>query len=135
VPKPELPIGEVARRAGLRPSTIRYYESVGVLTEPERAAGRRRYSPEILRTLSIIGAAQHAGLSLEEIRELLSSAHAEPVSDRLRAIAERKLPEVDALIERARLVKTWLQAAAECRCPSLEDCPLFEDPVPAGDSV
>jgi MerR family redox-sensitive transcriptional activator SoxR len=119
-------IGEVARRAGLRPSTIRYYESVGLLPEPERAAGRRRYSPEILRTLAVIGAGQRAGLSLGEVRELLTASNEGSVSERLRAIASRKLPEVDDLIERSLLVKGWLEAAADCRCPTLVDCPLFD---------
>ena len=125
----ELLIGDVARRAGVRPSAIRYYESIGLLPEPERVAGRRRYPAEILRTLSVIGAGQRAGLSLDEVRELLTAADgAAAVSERLRAIAQRKLPEVDALIERARLVRSWLEAAADCRCPTLEDCPLFDDP-------
>jgi MerR family transcriptional regulator, redox-sensitive transcriptional activator SoxR len=126
-------IGEVARRAGMRPSAIRYYESIGLLPEPERVAGRRRYPPEALRTLSVIATAQRAGLSLDEIRELLSTSDGGgEVSERLRTIASDKLPEIDALIERARLVRTWLEAAAECRCPTLDDCPLFdEERVPA----
>ena len=113
-------IGEVARRSGLRPSAIRYYESIGLLPEPERVGGRRRYTPEVLRTLSVIGTAQRAGLSLDEAGALLSD------SEKLREIAERKLPEVEALIERARLVQGWLEAAAGCRCPTLEECPLFD---------
>lgn len=123
----ELLIGEVARRAGVRPSTIRYYEAVGVLPEPERVAGRRRYSPEILRTLAVIGTGQRAGLSLSEVRELLTaSSDSGAVSERLREIAHRKLPDVEALIERSLLVKSWLEAAADCQCPTLDDCPLFE---------
>jgi MerR family transcriptional regulator, redox-sensitive transcriptional activator SoxR len=124
----ELFIGEVARRAGIRPSAIRYYESIGLLPEPERISGRRRYPAEIVRTLSIIGAAQRAGLTLDDIRELLGSSGANgAVSERLRTIAGRKLPEIDALIERARLVRGWLEAAAHCRCPTLADCPLFDE--------
>jgi MerR family transcriptional regulator, redox-sensitive transcriptional activator SoxR len=124
----ELFIGEVARRAGIRPSAIRYYESIGLLPEPERISGRRRYPAEIVRTLSIIGAAQRAGLSLDDVRELLVSSDADGgVSERLRTIAQRRLPEIDALIERARLVRGWLEAAADCRCPTLEDCPLFDE--------
>jgi MerR family redox-sensitive transcriptional activator SoxR len=123
----ELFIGEVARRAGIRPSAIRYYESIGLLPEPERISGRRRYPAEIVRTLSIIGAAQRAGLTLDEVRELLAASDANgAVSERLRTIAGRKLPEMDALIEGARLVRGWLEAAADCRCPTLEDCPLFD---------
>jgi MerR family redox-sensitive transcriptional activator SoxR len=123
----ELLIGDVARRSGLRASAIRYYEAIGLLPEPRRVAGRRRYTPQVLQTLSVIGTAQRAGLTLDEVRELLSASDGErSVSERLRAIAHHKLPEVDALIERARLVRGWLEAAAECRCPTLDDCPLFD---------
>ena len=124
----ELLIGEVARRAGLRPSAIRYYESIGLLPEPERLAGRRRYSPDTLRLLSVIGAAQRAGLNLGEVGELLTASGGQgSVSERLQVIARRKLPEVEALIERALLVRSWLEAAADCQCPTLDDCPLFGD--------
>ena len=126
-----LPIGEVADRAGVRPSAIRYYESIGLLPEPLRVAGQRRYSAQTLRTLSVIASAQRAGLSLSEVRELLTAANGQgAVSEQLRAIAQRKLPEVEALIERAHLVRSWLEAAADCRCPTLEDCPLFDDQSP-----
>src|SRR5437588_7638526 len=133
----ELLIGDVARRAGVRPSAIRYYESIGLLPEPERVAGRRRYPAEILRTLSVIDSGQRAGLSLDEVRELLTVADgAAAVSERLRAIAQRKLPEVDALIERPRLVRSWLEAPPDWRCPTLADCPLFDDPnLPAAASI
>jgi DNA-binding transcriptional MerR regulator len=98
-----------------------------VLPEPERAAGRRRYSPDILRTLAVIGTGQRAGLSLTEVRELLTASNDRgAVSERLREIAHRKLPEVDALIERSLLVRSWLEAAADCQCPTLDDCPLFD---------
>jgi MerR family transcriptional regulator, redox-sensitive transcriptional activator SoxR len=130
VPDSELLIGEVARRAGLRPSAIRYYESIGLLPEPDRTAGRRRYSPETLRTLSVIAAGQRAGLSLSEVGELLAASNGDgAVSERLRAIAHRKLPEVKSLIEHAELVRRWLEAAADCRCPTLEDCPLFDEAI------
>lgn len=125
----ELTIGELARRAGRAASTIRYYESAGVLPEPERVRGRRRYPPETVRTLAVIDTAQRAGLSLEEITELLGASPEDPPAiERLRGIAERKLPELDVLIERAVLVRGWLRAAAACHCPSLDDCALFEEP-------
>jgi MerR family redox-sensitive transcriptional activator SoxR len=121
----ELLIGDVARHAGLRPSAIRYYESIGLLPPPDRVAGRRRYDSGVVQRLSVIGAAQRAGLSLEEIKELLACDSEGAVSERLREIAETKLPEVEALIERAEFVRGWLEAAAQCRCPTLAECPLF----------
>ena len=127
--KSSLSIGDVATRAGLRTSAIRWYESVGVLPEPERVSGQRRYGPEVLERLAVIDTAQRAGLTLEEIRDLLDGADAgEPVGDRLRELAERKLPEVEALIARAEAVRRWLQVASDCRCPTFEECALFEPP-------
>jgi MerR family transcriptional regulator, redox-sensitive transcriptional activator SoxR len=126
VPDSEITIGEVARRAGVRPSAIRYYESIGVLPPAPRVSGQRRFSSDVLRTLAVIRSGQWAGLDLGEIRELLSGAEDGAVSERLRAIAERKLPHVQALVERSLLVEGWLRAAAQCRCPTLARCPLFD---------
>lgn len=49
-----LPIGEVARRTGVRTSAIRYYEAEGILPVPERVNGRRRYDSDVLRHLEVI---------------------------------------------------------------------------------
>ena len=125
---PVLSIGEVARHAGVRTSAIRYYESIGLLPAPERERGRRRYRPETLRLLAVIDAAQRAGLSLAEIGELLSASRdGRPVGPHLRRLAERKLPEIDALIEHAHAVRRWLEAALTCECLTLDDCPLLQD--------
>ena len=124
-----LAIGEVAHRAGRAASSIRYYEEIGLLPEPVRVNGRRRYQPEIVRTLAVIETAQRAGLNLDEIRLLLEASDADAAAtERLRDVAERKLPELVALIERAELVRQWLEDAACCTCPSLDDCPLFDEP-------
>src|SRR3954452_18111646 len=96
-PTGQLSIGELARRAGRPASTIRYYESIGVLPEPERVSGRRRYTPEVLRRLATIDVAQQVGFTLDEIRELLN-ADGEPAHLRVRRLAESKLPGIDALI-------------------------------------
>jgi MerR family redox-sensitive transcriptional activator SoxR len=126
-----LAIGELAERSGKRPSAIRYYEEIGLLPAPARVAGRRRYDPAALRTLAVIDTGQRAGLSLGEIGTLLAAAPGDPAAiERLRGIAAHKLPEVTALIERAELVRSWLQAAAGCQCPELDQCPLFEDAPP-----
>lgn len=126
-----LTIGQVAARAGLRTSSIRYYESVGVLADPERVGGQRRYSPEVLLRLGFIDVAQRAGFSLEEIRQLLEGSSKAQASERLQELARRKLPEVEGLIARAEAMKVWLEAADSCECPTLEMCLLFEDAAQA----
>jgi len=122
-------IGEVARRAGVRKSRIRYYESVGVLPEAPRAGGRRLYDESVLRRLAVVDVAQRAGLSLDEIRELLDHGD-EDMSERLRELAARRLPAIEDLIERAAQVRAWLEGAASCRCERFEDCPLFDEALP-----
>ena len=122
----EMRIGEVARRAGVRVSLLRYYEDIGLLPEAPRVSGQRRYDDTVLRRLAVIDVAQRAGLALEEIRELLEHGN-EPMSERLRELAERRLPEIDALIERARRVRAWLDAATTCDCERIDECALFDD--------
>src|SRR3712207_1075371 len=119
-------IGDVARRAGVRVSLIRYYEEIGLLPEPARISGQRRYDETVLRRLAVIDVAQRAGLTLDEIRELVEHGN-DPMSTRLRELAERRLPELDALIERAQRVRIWLQAASGCTCERIDDCALFDD--------
>ena len=130
-----LSIGELARRTGRRASSIRYYEQIGLLPEPARASGRRRYPEDATRTLAVIDTAQRAGLSLSEIRALLDAeSGGESAIEELRRVAERKLPQLRATIERSLLVERWLEAAGRCECPSLDDCCLFggAKALPAG---
>lgn len=120
-----LTIGEVARRAGVRPSALRYYESVGVLPAPERVNGRRRYGPEVLELLAVVRVARQAGFKVNEIRTLLHEFSADtPPSARWRALARKKLPEVEALIERAAGMRDLLQRGLDCECLRLEDCAI-----------
>jgi MerR family transcriptional regulator, redox-sensitive transcriptional activator SoxR len=127
----QLTIGELAALAGKRPSLIRYYEQIGLLPEPARVSGQRRYDPSAVRTLAVIDTAQRASLTLTEIKTLLSASPGdESAIEKLREIADRKLPEITALIERTELVRTWLECASRCECPDLDACPLFDRPPP-----
>lgn len=125
-----LTIGAVAELAGKRTSSIRYYEQIGLLPPPARVSGRRVYGPATVRTLAVIETGQRAGLTLAEIRALLSASHGDQAAiEQLRQVAARKLPEIIALIERSEIVRGWLESAARCECPALDQCPLFDDPA------
>jgi MerR family transcriptional regulator, redox-sensitive transcriptional activator SoxR len=127
MPDDLLTIGELARRTARRPSAIRYYEQIGLLPAPARVSGRRRYPESAVRTLTVVNTAQRAGLTLGEIRMLLATDPGDADAiEALRSIAESKLPELEATIAHAELVRRWLEAAARCECPSLDDCRLFE---------
>jgi DNA-binding transcriptional MerR regulator len=129
LPNDLLTIGELARITGRRTSSIRYYEEIGLLPEPMRRSGQRRYDQGMVRKLSVIDTAQRAGLALDEIRALLGGApgHDAVAVEHLRHVAGRKLPQVTALIERAILMRRWLEAAARCECPELDECWLFDN--------
>src|SRR5687767_3719556 len=135
--EPLLTIGQVAEQAELRTSHIRFYERVGVLPQPDRVSGQRRYRSEVLHRLSIIDVAQRAGLTLEEIAPLTGPGNRSADAGRhIRALADEKLPHIDALITRAKAVKHWLEVARACDCSSVDVCGLFVDPTllpPAGD--
>lgn len=119
----EMTISEVAQQAGLRPSAIRYYESVNLLPTPRRVSGQRRYGPDILRRLSFIQTAQAAGFTLAEMQMLFNGLDgANPLSERWRTLAQQKMSEVDALIERAQGMKKMLENGLNCGCLSLEEC-------------
>lgn len=119
----ELTIGEVAQRAGIRPSALRYYESAGVLPPPRREHGRRRYDASVLQRLAVVAVAQEAGLTVAEIRELFHGFAAEtPASARWQALAEQKLIQVEALITRAEGMKRLLEQMVGCGCLSLDEC-------------
>ena len=123
-------IGAVAALAGKRPSSIRYYEQIGLLPPAARVSGRRVYGADTVRTLAVIETGQRAGLTLDEIRTLLSASPGDRAAiERLREVADRKLPEITALIERSEVVRGWLECAARCECPSLDECSLFDDPA------
>lgn len=119
----QLSIGEVARRAGVKPSAIRYYEQIGLLPPPARRSGRRRYEPGVLDRLTVIRVAQAAGLTLAETGELFAGVPEEPpVGARWQRLARRKLVEVEALIARAERMRSMLRLALGCTCATIEEC-------------
>jgi MerR family transcriptional regulator, redox-sensitive transcriptional activator SoxR len=101
-------------------------------------SGQRRYREEVLHRLSIIDVAQRAGLTLEEITPLTGPKNRSTDASRhIRALADEKLPHIQALISRAQAVKHWLQVAQNCDCTSVDVCGLFVDPtlMPPADDI
>jgi DNA-binding transcriptional MerR regulator len=106
-----LTIGELAKRAGVPTSTVRYYERRGLVTPDAWESGQRRYEEKSLRLLVFVGMLQDAGLSLDDIAGVLGAATAAE----WKAIAARRLDVLDAEIERLQLARTYLEGALLCR--------------------
>jgi MerR family redox-sensitive transcriptional activator SoxR len=116
-------LGEVARRAGLRASALRYYEQAGLIPPQIRVSGHRRYEPGVFSVLALIAYAKQVGFTIAETKLLLSRANSNvPASARWHELARRKQVELDATIANARRMKRLLQVALECRCLNLDDC-------------
>lgn len=123
-----LTIGEVARRAGVRPSALRYYEEVGVLPPAERQSGQRRYDEAVLARLAVVRVAQEVGFTVAEIRALVEGFDQTGVAaERWQKLASRKLTEVDALIAHAENMKRLLEESLRCGCLTLDACALVAD--------
>jgi len=116
-------IGEVAERAGLNASAIRYYERIGLLSHPYRVGGQRRYPEAVVYRLLLILFASSMGFTLQEIRIFLTGlGDRSPVGRRWKNLARRKIKEVEATIEHSQRLKGLLEHLLDCRCPSLQVC-------------
>ena len=104
-------IGEVAARAGVATSAVRFYERRGLLAPDAREGGQRRYTEPTLRRLVFLGMLQDAGLSLDEIAGVLG---AETVEE-WKAIGRRRLDALGAEIARLERARAYLQGALLCR--------------------
>jgi DNA-binding transcriptional MerR regulator len=108
-------IGALAERTGVTTKTIRYYESVQLLVEPERtASGYREYGDDAVQRLQFIRDAQASGLSLAEIRSVLELKDVGSTScDHTRTLLDRHLVELDEQIERLQTARAELLLLAE----------------------
>ena len=121
-------IGDVARRTGVAPSALRYYEAMGLLPPAQRVSTHRRYDARIFQHLARIQFAQQAGFTVAEMQLLwhgfpLHTTHTE----RWHIMAAQKLPQLEALITRATDMKRMLEAGLACDCVQIDACPLLQE--------
>lgn len=108
-------IGQLADRAGVSATALRYYESIGLIPEPERtASGYRDYTEEALAQLRFVRDAQAAGLTLAETREILDmKASGQSTCEHTRALVDKHLADIESQIESLLAAKRELTALAE----------------------
>ena len=115
-------IAEVARRAGVPASTLRYYEEQGLIRSAGRTGLRRRFEPGVLERLALIALGQAAGFSLQEIGRMFAP-DGRPRIDRQKLAG--KADELDATIRKLAALRDSLRHAAACPAPSHLECPTF----------
>jgi DNA-binding transcriptional MerR regulator len=122
-------IGELAKRSGLAPSRIRFYEKSGLLNSIERQRnGYREYGDETLWMLEIITSAQGAGFTLDEIRSLLPDTREGWQHDALLDSLQRKVVDIDLLQRRLENNKAQLLVAIESMQNRPDEIPCADRP-------
>ena len=125
-----LTIGEVAARAGLRASAVRYYEAQGLLPAVSRRGGRRIYDASIVDRLGVIALAKMAGFEIREIRDTLSRVGDSQPAPAWKRLGETKRIALDEQIARLTRMKDALAKLDGCRCDTLEQCGRAFNSVP-----
>src|ERR1700736_1360228 len=116
-------IGQLAREAGIRPSAIRYYESLRLLPSPARRSGRRDYTDGAIAHLAIVQFALATGFTLRETRQLVSGFSAGTTAGaRGRAPGGGQVEGKETLIAQAEAMKSLLKNISGCRCETLVQC-------------
>lgn len=120
-------IGEVAERAGVATSALRFYEDHGLIGSERNESGHRRYHPDVLRRVAFIRTAQRVGLSLDEIGEALASLPAArtPTARDWERLASSWRPRLDDQIAVLTRMRNQLDQCIGCGCLSLSACGLW----------
>jgi MerR family mercuric resistance operon transcriptional regulator len=122
-------IGILSRQSGVNVETIRYYERIGLLANPPRSAGGyRMYSAAHVGRLRFVRRARDLGLSIEEVRRLLSLADQKSKScSKVRDLANHHLGDIRGRIADLRRMERVLSRLVEaCAKGELDHCPLLE---------
>ncbi len=121
-----IPIGELAHRAGVAASALRYYEAQGLITGGRTAGRHRQYPRHVLRRVAFIRAAQQVGLSLEAIRAALAGLPEQrtPTQADWKRLASAWRPMLEDRIRRLAALRDQLDECIGCGCLSLKACRL-----------
>lgn len=118
-------IGKLAAAGGVSVETIRFYQRKGLLDQPTRDGGIRRYGSEDVRRLCFIKQAQSAGFTLEEIKELLDLDASDDRS-RARDLARARIEALEAKIKDLLVAKVALERLArDCADGRAGPCPIL----------
>ena len=129
MPERSITIGELARRASVATSALRYWEELGLLPAPARISGQRRYPESAIAQVGVILLLSDVGFSLAEQKALLASRGVAP--DEWRQLARRKLGELDEQIAKTRAAREAIDHALRCPHEDILQCANFGSVVTA----
>jgi MerR family transcriptional regulator, redox-sensitive transcriptional activator SoxR len=122
-----LTIGQVAARCGINVSTLHFYEAKGLIISSRNLGNQRRYAREVLRRIALIKAAQKMGISLQEIKQALSTLPNSRTPDKndWSKLAKNWQQQLDNRILYLQGLRDSLTGCIGCGCLSMKSCPLY----------
>jgi DNA-binding transcriptional MerR regulator len=124
-----LTIGELAHRAGVATSAVRYWEELGLLPAPARISGQRRYPEAAVGLVGMILLLRDVGFSLAEQKAFMAPRGV--ALDEWRRLARRKLAELDERIAKAQAGREAIEHGLRCPHEDIRECPTFRGLVAA----
>lgn len=120
-------VGRVAKRCGVKVSTLHFYEQKGLIKSWRNDGNQRRYKPEVLRRISVIKAAQKVGISLDEVKQAFLSLpnNRTPTVEDWQRLSSNWQHMLDARIAYLQRLRDYMAGCIGCGCLSMSKCPLY----------
>ncbi|QOL24570.1 redox-sensitive transcriptional activator SoxR [Thalassotalea sp. LPB0316] len=122
-----LSVGKVAKRCGIKVSTLHFYEEKGLIRSWRNQGNQRRYKPDVMRRISVIKAAQKMGVSLDDVQQALSSLPNNRTPDKQdwQKLSKRWHQLLDNRIKALEVLRDSISSCIGCGCLSLSTCPIY----------
>ncbi|MEQ5873461.1 MULTISPECIES: redox-sensitive transcriptional activator SoxR [unclassified Pseudoalteromonas] len=122
-----LSVGFVAKRSGVKVSTLHFYESKGLIRSWRNNGNQRRYKPDVLRRIAVIKAAQTMGITLEDIKQTLSTLPEQrtPTKQDWAQLSKRWQIQLDERIQYMQRLRERVNGCIGCGCLSMAKCPIY----------
>lgn len=122
-----LTVGQVAKRCGVKVSTLHFYEAQGLIHSTRNAGNQRRYRKDVLRRVSVIKAAQKMGVTLEAIGKALRTLpeNRTPTQKDWQKLASNWQDELNARIAYLEKLRDYMTGCIGCGCLSMKNCPIY----------
>lgn len=124
-----LTVGYMAKRCGVKVSTLHFYEQKGLIKSWRNQGNQRRYHRDTLRRVSVIKAAQKVGISLDKIKQALDSLPESrtPTKEDWQILSSKWSEELNARIQYLENLRDSLTSCIGCGCLSLTQCPIYNE--------
>ena len=120
-------VGAIAKRCGVKVSTLHFYEEKGLIQSSRNLGNQRRYKAEVMRRISVIKAAQKMGISLSSIQQAFTALpnNRTPTKTDWQKLSKKWREELNERIQAMEKLRDMMDGCIGCGCLSLKSCPLY----------